>query len=168
MKMRILLLLLLAPLAIKAQFNLNTTNATVEFDYVSESTKGTLTGVIATVKIDPNDLANSSVSGKVPVSTLDTKNSMRNKHLKSADYFNAEKFPYMHFKTTSIYVEEGVYKLKGKLKIKDIEKEVTFRLKEDGSNLVLSTTIYAEDFGVAIKKGRDKSKVTVKVILPAS
>jgi polyisoprenoid-binding protein YceI len=168
MKWIILPLIFLTAYGLQAQMNVNTDNARVEFEYVSEKTKGTLSGVSATVKIDPKDLVNSTVSGKVSVSTLDTKNGVRNKHLKSADYFDVEKYPYMHFKTTSVYEEEGVYKMKGKLKIKDIEKEVTFRLKEEGSNLILSTSIYAEDFGVAIKKGRDKSKVTVKVILPAS
>lgn len=148
-----------------AQLDINTTNASVEFDYISEKTTGTLSEVSATVIINPSDLSKSQVSGKVPVSTLDTKNGMRNKHLKSADYFNVAKFPYMTFKSYAITESEGVYKAKGKLKIKDFEKDVTFTLKEENGKVTLTTYIYAEDFGVAIKKGREKSKVKVKVIL---
>lgn len=149
-----------------AQLNINTTDAKVEFDYISEKTKGTLSDVTATVKINPSDLSKSEVSGKAPVKTLDTKNGMRNKHLMSKEYFNVEQYAYMTFKSTSITLVEGVYKAKGKLKIKDIEKDVTFTLKEEeGDHISLTAYIYAEDFGIAIKQGRDKSKVKVKVIL---
>jgi len=148
-----------------AQLDVNTSSAKVEFYYISEKTKGTLSDVTATVKINPSDLSKSEVSGKAPVKTLDTKDGMRNKHLLSKEYFNVAEYAYMTFKSTSITQEEGVYKVKGKLKIKDVEKDATFTLKEEEGHTTLTAYIYAEDFGIAIKKGRDKSKVKVKVIL---
>ena len=165
MKKLLFILASFASVGAMAQLNVNTSDAKVEFNYYSEKTTGTLSDVKATIKINTSDLAKSTVSGEVPVSTLDTKNGMRNKHLKSADYFDAEKYPTMYFKSSSITATEGGYKAVGSLKIKNVEKDVTFTMKEEGEKISLVAYIYAEDFGVAIKQGRDKSKVQVKIII---
>jgi len=52
---------------------------------------------------------------------------MRDNHLRSADFFDVEKYPSMSFESTGIEkVDEKKYKLNGKLQIKDVTKDVTF------------------------------------------
>jgi polyisoprenoid-binding protein YceI len=93
---------------------------------------------------------------------------MRNKHLQSEEYFNAEKYPTMNFTSSSITKDGDDYKANGTLTIKGITKEVSFTLKMEGENLVFQTTIYASDFNIEVKKGREKNKVSVKVTVPKS
>ena len=146
--------------------SVDTEGATVSFNYVSEKTKGTLTGVQAQINIDPSNLTAATISGSVDINTLSTGNKMRDKHLKTDEFFDAEKFPKMSFLATEIIKDGDAYKAIGKLTIKDITKDVTFKVTETDGILIFKTMIYSSDFGVAIKKDRDKSKVYISMKIP--
>ncbi|ALR31346.1 hypothetical protein ATE47_12810 [Chryseobacterium sp. IHB B 17019] len=73
-----------------------------------------------------NNLDGAEISATVDVSSINTGVEMRDKHLKSADFFDAEKFPNMTFETSSITKDKNnSYTLKGKLTIKDVTKEIS-------------------------------------------
>jgi polyisoprenoid-binding protein YceI len=148
------------------EFNIDTKKATVSFNYISEKTKGTLSGVEAKIRINYSNLKSSTVFGTVDVATLSTGNKMRDKHLKSKDFFDVENHPKMSFTSEFIKKEGKLYQANGVLKIKGIEKNVIFNLEEMKGLLVFKTTIYAADFDVAIKKEREKSKVEITVKIP--
>jgi polyisoprenoid-binding protein YceI len=98
----------------------------------------TATGIFkkfdATVETEKDDFANAKVYFEADVDSIDTKNEQRDTHLKSDDFFNAEQFPKMTFKSTSIEKEgEGEYKLKGDLTIRDITKPITLDVDYNGS-----------------------------------
>ncbi|RZJ68880.1 MAG: polyisoprenoid-binding protein [Flavobacterium sp.] len=58
--------------------------------------------------------------------SVDTNNRDRDEHLKSPDFFNADEFPEMFFRSTSFTQIEGdKYKLDGELEIKGISKPIT-------------------------------------------
>jgi polyisoprenoid-binding protein YceI len=147
-------------------FNLNVSDASVYFHYVSEDTKGSLSGVTAKVNIDPSNLGASTVTGTADVTTLTTKNKTRDKHLQSADFFDAAKFPTMKFVSGEITKDGDGYKANGKLTIKETTKDVTFAVSEKDGVLRFKTTIFSEDYGVAVKKAREKSKVIIIVKIP--
>jgi polyisoprenoid-binding protein YceI len=98
----------------------------------------TATGIFkkfdATIETEKDDFANAKVYFEADVDSIDTKNEQRDTHLKSDDFFNAEQFPKMTFKSTSIEKEgEGEYKLKGDLTIRDITKPITLDVDYNGS-----------------------------------
>jgi polyisoprenoid-binding protein YceI len=73
-----------------------------------------------TVDTESEDFDGANISFSADISSISTNQSDRDNHLKSADFFDAEKFPKMSF--------SGVLKgsaLEGELTIKDITKEVT-------------------------------------------
>lgn len=73
-----------------------------------------------------NTLDNAELSFNVDVNSINTGVEMRDKHLKSADFFDAEKFPLMTFKTSSVVKDKNnTYVFKGKLTIKDVTKEIS-------------------------------------------
>lgn len=150
------------------QFSLNTDEASVYFNYESENTDGTLSDVHATIELNWGDIGNSTIEGSVAVSSLSTGNKMRDKHLKSKDFFDAETYPKMFFSSDKIEKEGAVYYAVGRLKIKDIEKDVRFMIIEKEGSLNFETSIYAKDFEVATKKAREKSKVHIRVSVPLS
>lgn len=149
-------------------YSINTTNGQVLFNYVSESTKGSIGNVQAKIDIDAADLRSSSLSGSVKVNELSTENKMRDKHLMSGDFFDAEKYPEMKFTMSGIEKAESGYKAKGKLTIKETTKEVTFDVVEKDGVLQFKTTIYGLDYGISVKKGRDESKIYVLIKIPLS
>ncbi|MGD0919499.1 MAG: YceI family protein, partial [Thermodesulfobacteriota bacterium] len=60
---------------------------------------GKMTGV---VKFDPPDVARLSAEAEIDVSSISTGNRVRDEHLLSPDYLDAEKFPRITFKTTGV------------------------------------------------------------------
>lgn len=146
-------------------FDVKTNKGTVNFTY-DKGTKGTLGDVSATINFDVSDLSKGSISGTVNVSTLDTKNKMRNKHLKSDDYFDIENYPTMTFRSASISEKDGAFFIKGKLKIKSTEKQTTFKAIKKDEKLIFTTTIYGLDYDVAISKKREKTKIDITVEIP--
>jgi polyisoprenoid-binding protein YceI len=74
-----------------------------------------------------DDFSDAVVEATVKVASISTDNDKRDAHLRSDDFFNAEKFPVMKFKSTSFTkVGEGTYTIVGDLTIRDVTKSVTF------------------------------------------
>ncbi|MCB0751369.1 MAG: YceI family protein [Ignavibacteriae bacterium] len=75
-----------------------------------------------------------SIEFTADVNSIDTYNEKRDQHLMSDDFFNAEKFPKLIFKSKSFKkVDDKNYKLVGDLTIRDITKEVTLDAKYGGT-----------------------------------
>jgi polyisoprenoid-binding protein YceI len=89
---------------------------------------GSIGGLAGTIHFDPNDLANSSISGSVDVNTISTENSGRDKHLKNADFFDAPTYPKMSLKSKSIKKNGSDYTLEASLTIKATTKTVSIPL----------------------------------------
>ncbi|WP_316810558.1 YceI family protein [Pedobacter heparinus] len=80
------------------------------------------------------DLTDAKISFTVDVNSISTNVAQRDKHLKSDDFFNAEKFPAMTFESTSFKKLSGNnYVLSGKLTIRDVTKDVKFNVVFGGT-----------------------------------
>lgn len=101
---------------------------------------------------------NTSLEVKIAAASVDTRSADRDAHLRSADFFDAEQFPYLTFVGTSFAIEGNVVKVTGDLTIKDVTKPVTFPLEFEGSakdpfgntrvGLEGSAPILRSDFGL--------------------
>src|SRR5688572_29170773 len=81
-----------------------------------------------------SDLTDAKINFTVDVSSIDTDNERRDGHLKSDDFFNAEKFPSMKFTSTSMTSSgDNKYKLAGDLTILDVTKPVEFDVSYGGT-----------------------------------
>ncbi|MEX0844985.1 MAG: YceI family protein [Balneolaceae bacterium] len=84
----------------------------------------------ATIHFDPENLEESMVDVKIMVSSIDTKNEKRDGHLKSDDFFNAEKWPHITFKSNRIESKgENEFVAHGTLTMKDVSKEIELPFK---------------------------------------
>lgn len=80
------------------------------------------------------DYSDAKISFSVDVTSINTDNEMRDKHLKSDDFFNAEQYPAMKFQSTSFTPAGGnKYKLAGNLTIRDVTKPVVFDVTYGGT-----------------------------------
>ncbi|GAB3414665.1 YceI family protein [Niabella aquatica] len=85
-----------------------------------------------TVESAKDDFADATVSFSADVDSIDTGVEQRDGHLKSADFFEAEKYPKLTFESTSIVKDGDDYKLTGNLTIKDVTKPVTLNVEFGG------------------------------------
>jgi len=96
------------------------------------NTRGVFGDVKGTVVADPNDLANSGVEVTIGVASIDTRNADRDTHLRSADFFDVEKFPTMSFKSTTVEKRGEGYVATGQLTIKGVSKEIALPFTVSG------------------------------------
>lgn len=120
-------------------------------------------------KFDKNNLTDSYFNGTLQVASIDTGNNKRDNHLRSADYFEAEKYPTITLKTTSIRKKSGQkYSLKADLKIKNTSRNITVpaTITETNGTLVLTTDFKVNrlDYGVGDSSWvmADDAYITVK------
>lgn len=85
---------------------------------------GTFRDWNGTIVADPAAWGGGSATIEIRTASIDTRNEKRDTHLKSPDFFDAEKFPLMTFKSTSAEVKGETVTLKGDLTIKDVTKPV--------------------------------------------
>ena len=83
----------------------------------------------------------SKVTAKIDTSSIDTSNGDRDKHLKSADFFDVAKYPNITFKSKKITGNPEKFTVVGDLTIKDKTKEVSL----DGKFLGLVKDAYGND-----------------------
>lgn len=85
----------------------------------------TLEGTVESKSADSFDGA--TVNFSIDVNSIDTRIEARDNHLKSDDFFNAEKYPKMTLKNATFKkAGKGKYTLTGDLTIRDVTKKVTF------------------------------------------
>ncbi len=88
------------------------------------NTKGAFGDIKGTVVADPGDLAKSGVEVTIGVASINTNNADRDKHLRSADFFDVEKFPTIAFKSTKVEKKGEGYVATGLLSIKGVSREI--------------------------------------------
>lgn len=89
---------------------------------------GAITGAITIA----DDRLSSTVTAEIEMASVDTGDAGRDEHLRSADFFDVEKFPTMTFTSTKVTGSGTDYVVTGDLTIKGITKPVTLDLEFDG------------------------------------
>ncbi len=142
---------------------------------------GDFTGTI--VKDDAN-LAGASVEFKIQATSVDTANEMRDKHLRTEDFFFVEKFPEITFKSTKIEkVSDTEYKATGEFTMRGVTKVLTLPVTflgemkgMDGKPLAgfsVTTKLDRKEFGINWNKTLDagglllSDEVTVEISIEA-
>ena len=137
--------------------------------------KGSFSGLSGVLAEHATDSALSSVEASVDVATVNTGDEKRDGHLKSADFFDAEKFPEITFKSTAVELAgEGKHSVSGDLTIHGVTKEAI--LDVDGPTPAMkdpkgtshrgasaTTTINRTDYGMNTMTGMIGDSVTIQL-----
>jgi polyisoprenoid-binding protein YceI len=122
--------------------------------------KGQFSKISGALFLDESDLANSRVEATIEASSIHTRDEQRDAHLKSPDFFDVEKFPSLHFKSSDIrIVRDGELSVEGDLTIHGVTRKVRFAVegptppaKDPWGNapvaISASTKINRNDFGL--------------------
>lgn len=86
------------------------------------------------ITAEEEDFSDAVVEMTAKLNSIDTRVEQRDNHLKSADFFDVEKYPTMHFKSTDIKkVGENKYELSGNLNLHGVTKPVTVEMVYRGT-----------------------------------
>lgn len=127
------LTLMSATLFAQSSWKVDPAHAKVTFSTVHNTisdVQGLFNSFESNVTASKVDFSDAAFDLSVDVKSIDTEIEMRDNHLKSADFFEVEKFPKMTFKSTSIEKTKvkNKFKLKGNLTMHGITKAVTMDL----------------------------------------
>ena len=116
---------------VKTKWNIDTTHSEISFK-VKHMMISTVTGyfekIDASVEAENENFINAEFDFTAQINSINTKNSDRDNHLKSDDFFNAEAYPEMTFNSKSF---DGST-LIGDLTIRDVTKEISLDVDFNG------------------------------------
>jgi polyisoprenoid-binding protein YceI len=114
-------------------WNLDPVHSIAEFKVkhmMISNVKGQFTGISGVLTLDPTDLANSRVEATMDASSINTRDSQRDAHLKSTDFFDVQQFPTLSFISTRVKrTGDGELALTGDLTIHGVIREVVFNVE---------------------------------------
>jgi polyisoprenoid-binding protein YceI len=122
--------------------------------------KGELAVVTGSLELDSADVTKSKIQAAVDPATINTRDAQRDTHLKSADFFDVEKYPALTFQSTSVSKKSnGDLAVAGDLTIHGITRNVVFDVEEPSApmkdpwgntriGLSATTRISRKDFGL--------------------
>lgn len=168
MKFKVLILFLsISYFGYSQVIQFNNEEAIIKYEHLSEKVEGTVNGIKVDLKLNLKDITKSQIVGRADATTLKTGIKLRDNHLQSKNYFFTEEFPFMTFASSDFKkTSSSTYEVSGRIRIKGIEKQVTWYFKEDTFAWVGKCSVYTNDFEIHQKKDRDKSKVDITIVLP--
>jgi len=125
--------ILATPQTATTTWNIDPVHSVAEFKVkhmMISNVKGQFPKVSGRVTLDESDLAKSKVEASIETASIETRDAQRDAHLKSPDFFDAEKFPAMSFKSTGIeVVRNGELSVDGELTIHGVTRKVLFSVE---------------------------------------
>jgi polyisoprenoid-binding protein YceI len=128
--------------------------------------RGKFTDYKGTIQVDPAKMTNSTVDFAIKAASIDTGNADRDKHLRSADFFDVEKFPEITFKSKSIKATgKDEYAVTGTFTMHGVSKEITLPVTFGGTakdpwgnqraGFSTATTLDRKAYGIVWNKALD-------------
>ena len=159
--------------------------ATFQVRHMMSKVSGRFADFNGKMNLDRAKPSNSSVEFNIKTASVTTGEPDRDKHLQTADFFDAPKNPEITFKSTSIAAtkKKDVYDVTGELTMRGVTKRVTIPVEFNGfgkdpwgnerAGFSLTTTVNRKDYGINWNKALDNGgflvgdDVTINVNLEA-
>jgi polyisoprenoid-binding protein YceI len=164
----------LAALPLQADtLTIDPTHSEVSFQirHLVSQVRGRFNDFGGVIQMDPKNLAASSVDFHIKVTSIDTNQADRDKHLRTPDFFDVAKYPEITFKSKSIAAAgKDKYNVTGTLTMHGVSKEITVPVTYLGAvkdpfgggsraGFQLETTVDRKDYGIVWNKAIDNGGV---------
>jgi polyisoprenoid-binding protein YceI len=145
----------------------NHSEATFQIRHLVSKVSGKFDDFAGSIDIDEKNPASSNVTFTIKTASIDTGVADRDKHLRSGDFFDAEKNPEITFKSTAVKAtsKKNVYSVTGDLTMRGVTKRITIPVEFLGfakdpwgsqrAGFTLSTTLNRKDYGINWNKVLD-------------
>lgn len=161
-------------------YTIDATHSEVGFRvrHLVSKTSGRFTKLTGTITVDEKDFSKSTVQVSIDASSINTDDASRDKHLRSADFFDVEKYPVITFKSTAVKdLGNGRLEVTGDFTMHGVTKRITFPITNFGAKAGMkpgttvagfgdgTLTINRQDYGVSYGKGMlgDEVQITLDV-----
>jgi polyisoprenoid-binding protein YceI len=181
MTMKRSLLALAAALAVAAPaaaqtWDIDTAHSSAQFSVkhlMVSTVRGDFGKTTGTIEFDGKNVSSIKVNATIDATSINTRNEGRDKHLKSADFFDVEKFPTITFTSKSVAAAgAGKFKVTGDLTMRGVTKQVVLDVEGPSAEIkgmrgetrvgaTATTTINRQDFGVSWSRALDGGGVVV-------
>ena len=155
-------------------WNIDPAHTTVEFSVkhlMISTVRGHFGAVTGTIVLDEQNPLNSSVTAEIDVTSVSTHQEQRDAHLRSADFFDVEKFPAIRFESTSIERDGDHFDVHGNLTIRDVTRAVVLHTTDEGrggdpwggqrAGFSATTKVDRRDFGLTWNQALETGGVVV-------
>jgi polyisoprenoid-binding protein YceI len=144
-------------------WNIDPAHSVAEFKVkhlMISNVKGHFSKVSGSLILDESDLSKSSIEASIEAASIETRDTQRDAHLRSADFLDVEKFPTLSFKAGRVsIVRDGELSVEGDLTIHGVTRKVVFAVegptpptKDPWGNtrvaISATTKINRKDFGL--------------------
>ncbi len=124
------------PVTELATWTIDPSHTSVEFSVrhlMITTVKGRFGSFQATLRGTPDDPLSAYAEGTIDVASIDTRIEERDTHLRSADFFDVDRYPTMHYVSRSVRrVGDDEFEVEGDLTIRDVTRPVTLRVTLEG------------------------------------
>lgn len=153
---------MIAPQTALSTWTIDPVHSVAEFavkHMMISTVKGRFRLLEGTLRLDEADPAAAAVTASIDMSSIDTGEPQRDDHLRSDDFFSAERFPEMTFRSTRVErVDDTRWKVTGDLTIRDVTREVVLDTEYEGqirdafgkqrAAFTAETTLNRSEFGL--------------------
>ena len=143
-------------------WNIDSAHSTIGFSIrhmVFSKVRGRFLKYTGAIQLDDADVSKSWVEVTIDAASIDTGTAQRDTHLRSADFFDVEKFPELRFRSTRVEdVGNGRLRVLGELTIRDTTREIALDAEPAGRGMdpwgnervgfVAKASIERKDFGL--------------------
>jgi polyisoprenoid-binding protein YceI len=157
------------------KWNLDTAHSGINFSIrhlVVAKVRGRFAAYSGTLELDGEDLTRSRVEATIESASIDTGVAQRDDHLRSADFFDAAKYPELRFRSKLIVKLAGdQYRVTGDLTIRDVTREIALEVEYGGLAkdpwgnervaFTAKTAIDRKDFGLSWNQALEAGGVLV-------
>ncbi|MBV8344686.1 MAG: YceI family protein [Candidatus Eremiobacteraeota bacterium] len=158
----------------KSVYALDPAHTTVEFvvrHLMITKVRGRFTAFDGAVELEPGSDLPAAIRASIDARSIDTREEQRDAHLRSADFFDVERFPTLTFESTRIYGTPDDFVVDGKLTIHGVARDVSLRGNFEGRandpwggvrvGYSAHTTINRKDFGLTWNAALETGGVVV-------
>lgn len=140
--------------------------------FSGEDADGIFKTFAGSIVFDEQNLAASKFSVNIDVNSINTGNGMQNKHAKSADWFDAAKYPQILFNSSKISKTGTGWQATGTLEMHGVKKEIAipFSFVPKGNEAVFtgSFNVNRNDFGIGKPATGNAGVIKVEVYVPVT
>lgn len=121
----------------KSQWTVDPTHSSIDFSVkhmMIARVKGSFHSFEANIIADAFDLTSADIQFSIDMNSIDTRNSDRDNHLRSADFFDIEKYPTLTFQAAAVTkTDDGEYSITGDLSLHGVTRSETFAAAFEGA-----------------------------------
>lgn len=140
--------------------------------FSTDEAAGIFKGFKGNIAFDEQNPATAKFDVTIDVSTINTGNGMQNKHAKSEEWFDATKYPTIHFAAQTAAKTATGYQATGTLEMHGVKKAITipFTFKKTATGGVFASTfnVNRTDFNIGKPGGEVSDQIKLDISVPVT